>query len=130
MLLDERTTNLMGKTTIHDCPVPQCPADACALGNNVSVRFCSVCNRNVYDCSAGVGSSDWRRIAPDKDSVGPLSFSVDDVVRIVVGPYEGFDATIFELVAEDHAARVYLNIFGGVPFWIALRCLEPLDSEP
>ena len=119
----------MGATQIDDCNTAECPTAPETLGDAVSCHACTVCNRNIYDCTSTVGKSDWRRILP-RGSDCPDMNRGDNVI-ILDGPYEQFPAQIDDIVRADHAARIFLAIFGfHVPFWISLHSLDRMDTEP
>ena len=118
----------MGRRIIGDCGIQNCPSAPTALGDSVGLRFCRICQRNVYNCSPAPGVPDWRRIWAPNDVAIDAAVSVGDVVRIGAGLYEGFDAIIHEINEEDDAALLSLNIFCHLPFWISLRYLHRIET--
>jgi len=123
----------MGLNVIDDCDVRGCPNDPAWLDTLVGEGTCPVCERCIYNCSPNCAKLDWRRIHARKMDPTASQINVDDIVCIVEGKYEPFEAIVFKVNRDDQAAKISLRIFGRhVPFWISLsslRLVEPAGSS-
>jgi transcription antitermination factor NusG len=99
---------------------------------NPDIRFCNTCSQNVYRCKSRAEleeqSQSGHCVCLAFQPCNSANTHEGDVVQVVSGKYESFDAVILDIDHDEESAKIIPQLIGRiVPMWVPLDQLGHIE---